>query len=219
MKWDSIDTFFLDMDGTLLDLSFDNFFWHKHMPYLYAEMHNMSYQEAKLILKIMYKEKQGTLDWYSIDYWSDILKIDLTSELFKTKNNIKVFPGTISFLCKLKKRKMRIILITNCPTKMINVKFTQTKLWSYFDKIISSEDYGFAKETDNFWIYLKKELIYNEDKTVFIDDSQNVLEFALRNGIKNVISINLPDSKKKKQNIKVYKSIDSISDFEDKIIN
>ena len=34
----------------------------------------------------------------------------------------------------------------------------KSKLWSYFDKIISSEDYGFAKETDNFWDIFKERI-------------------------------------------------------------
>lgn len=219
MKWDTIDTFFLDMDGTLLDLSYDNYFWHEHIPNIYAKKNNISFKEAKLKFESMYKEKQGTLDWYCLDYWSVVLKIDLNNELLKTMNKIKVFSGVITFLCNLKNRNIRIILLTNCPRKMLDVKFTKSKLWGYFDKIISSEDYGFAKETDNFWEILNKEITYDTNKTIFIDDSQNVLEFASKNGIKNIISINKPDSNKKKQIIYGYKSIDSISEFEKEIIN
>ena len=32
MDWKSITAVFLDMDGTLLDLYFDNYFWHEHVP-------------------------------------------------------------------------------------------------------------------------------------------------------------------------------------------
>jgi putative hydrolase of the HAD superfamily len=102
---------------------------------------------------------------------------------------------------------------------MLNVKFNEKKLWGYFDNIISSEDYGFAKETNEFWNYLDKELIYNKKTTVFIDDNQKVLDFAYRHGIKNIIAINFPDSKNKKQIIKNYKSIDNISLFEKEIIH
>ena len=37
INWPQIDTVFLDMDGTLLDLHFDNHFWREHMPRRYAE--------------------------------------------------------------------------------------------------------------------------------------------------------------------------------------
>ncbi|HBT55971.1 MAG TPA: haloacid dehalogenase, partial [Pseudomonas sp.] len=32
LNWNAIDTVLLDMDGTLLDLHFDNHFWLEHMP-------------------------------------------------------------------------------------------------------------------------------------------------------------------------------------------
>ena len=219
MKWDSIETFFLDMDGTLLDLSYDNYFWHKHIPKIYSKKNNISYMEAKEIFEEMYKEKKDTLDWYCLNYWSDRLKINLNHELLKTKNKIKIFPGVIDFLFKLKKRNIKIVLLTNCPRNMLNVKFNETKLWGYFDNIISSEDFGFAKETDEFWNFLDKKLIYNKKTTVFIDDNQKVLDFAYRNGIKNIVAINLPDSENKKQIIKNYRSIDHISLFEKEIIH
>ena len=120
---------------------------------------------------------------------------------------------------KIRKRNIKIILLTNCPRDMLNVKLNETKLWGYFDQIISSEDYGFAKETNEFWNYLEKVLNYDKKTTVFIDDNQKVLDFAYVNGIKNIISINFPDSENKKQVIKHYKSIDNISLFEKEIIH
>ena len=102
---------------------------------------------------------------------------------------------------------------------MLNVKLTQTKLWGYFDKIISSQDFGFIKESDIFWSYVDKEVIYNKEKTIFIDDNQDVLKYAIRNGIKNVIAINSPDSNKKNQVIEKYISIDGIDKFNENIIN
>ena len=34
VNWNKIDTILLDMDGTLLDLYFDNYFWREHVPTL-----------------------------------------------------------------------------------------------------------------------------------------------------------------------------------------
>ena len=120
----------------------------------------------------------------------------------------------IKFLDQLKKRRIKIILLTNCPRKMLNVKLTQTKLWGYFSYIISSEDFGYAKESDEFWNFLETEIVYDKDKTIFIDDSQNVLKYSHKNGLKNIISINYPASDKKKQETKGYPSLDNISLFE-----
>ena len=214
MKWNSIETFFLDMDGTILDLSYDNYFWHQHIPYVYAKKNNIHFKKAKLEFEEKYKKKKNTIQWYSLNFWSNELNINLSDELIKTKHKIKIFPEVIKFLDQLKKRRIKIILLTNCPRKMLNVKLTQTKLWGYFSNIISSEDFGYAKETDEFWKFLEKEINYDKDKTIFIDDNQCVLKYSYKNGLKNIISINYPDSDKKKQEIKEYRSLDSISLFE-----
>ena len=218
MKWNSIETFFLDMDGTLLDLSYDNYFWHEHIPALYSKKNSITTQEGKRIFEKLYKNKQNTIEWYSIGYWSEVLKIDLELEILKTKNKIKIFAGTIDLLIQLKRHKIKICLLTNCPREMLNIKITQTKLWGYFDKIISSEDCGYIKESDEFWSYLNKNIEYNIKKTVFIDDNQNVLKYSKKNGIQNIYCIDFPDSKKDRQIINGYQSIENISLFEKKFI-
>ena len=113
MKWNSIETFFLDMDGTLLDLSYDNYFWHEHIPALYSKKNGITAKEGKRIFEKLYKNKQNTMEWYSISYCSKVLKIDLELEILKTKNQIKVFAGTIDLLIKLKRHKIKICLLTN----------------------------------------------------------------------------------------------------------
>jgi|TARA_B110000238_G_scaffold116203_1_gene126170 HAD superfamily hydrolase (TIGR01509 family) len=218
MKWNSIETFFLDMDGTLLDLAYDNYFWHEHIPTVYSKKNSIPIQEAKRIFEKMYKNKKNTIEWYCIEYWSNVLKIDLNLEILKTKDQIKIFPGTVNLLRKLKKHKIKIFLLTNCPREMLNIKITQTKLWGYFDTIISSEDCGYIKESDEFWSYLNKNVMYNTINTVFIDDNQNVLKYSKKNGIKNIYCIDFPDSKKDRQIVNGYQSIENISLFEKKFI-
>ena len=41
LPWDAIDTVLLDMDGTLLDLRFDNWFWQEHVPAVWAAAHGL----------------------------------------------------------------------------------------------------------------------------------------------------------------------------------
>lgn len=50
LNWKKINSVFLDMDGTLLDLNFDNHFWQEHVPLRYAELSDISLDEAKEVL-------------------------------------------------------------------------------------------------------------------------------------------------------------------------
>ncbi len=79
LDWMTIKSVFLDMDGTLLDLHFDNHFWQDYIPQKYAEKKRISLQQAEAVLATMYEEKAGTLDWYSLDYWEQALELDIVA--------------------------------------------------------------------------------------------------------------------------------------------
>ena len=49
LDWQDIHTVLLDMDGTLLDLHFDNHFWLEHLPKRYAAIHQHSDDSIKII--------------------------------------------------------------------------------------------------------------------------------------------------------------------------
>jgi len=102
MKCSSIDTIFLDLDGTLLDLAYDNYFWHDHIPNLIAKKNKLPFEKVKIEFENIYKSKQNTIEWYSLDYWSKIFEIDLKNEVLKTKNKIKIFPNAHNLLTNLK---------------------------------------------------------------------------------------------------------------------
>ena len=219
MKWKAIETFFLDMDGTLLDLAFDNFFWHEHLPKIYAKSKGISFVTAKSEFEQMYKRKENTIQWYSLKHWSDVLQIDLLSELLTTKNEIKILPKVKDFLYLLKKNNIKVFLLTNCPRDMLHVKLSQTKLWGFFDEIVSSEDFNFPKESIDFWNILKAKYTYKHDATVFLDDSKNVIDFSVKHGLKKVFLISNPDSSKKSQDTRGYKSIKSVNELKEIMIS
>ena len=49
INWHDIDTVLLDLDGTLLDLHFDNYFWCQHLPLCYARRHGIALPEDAII--------------------------------------------------------------------------------------------------------------------------------------------------------------------------
>ena len=85
IDWNTIDTVLLDMDGTLLDLHFDNQFWQHHVPLRYAEKCDISLQQARDYLQQEYQKVVGQIQWYCLDYWQH--KLDLP--IAQLKHEIK----------------------------------------------------------------------------------------------------------------------------------
>ena len=200
------------MDGTLLDLYFDNYFWHRHVPLRFSEKHSIEFEVAKQQLLERYACKAGSLDWYCVDYWAQDLDLDIHALKREVSKYIQIFPNVEKFLKKLKLHEKEILLVTNAHRKSISVKMDHLDLEDYFDKIISSHDYGHAKEQQEFWHSLMKAEPFNPETTLFIDDNLSVLQSAEKYGIKHLLSIKQPDSTKPQQDTLHYHGL---SDFDE----
>ena len=62
VTWSKIDTVMFDMDGTLLDLHFDNFFWLELVPEHFGKQHGVSEEQALARMRSKSAEVHGTLD-------------------------------------------------------------------------------------------------------------------------------------------------------------
>ena len=67
VDWERIDTVLVDMDGTLLDLAFDNLFWRELLPEHYAEVHGGSVGDAQAALAVRFDAIAGTLNCSCLD--------------------------------------------------------------------------------------------------------------------------------------------------------
>lgn len=194
IHWDKIDTVLLDMDGTLLDLKFDNYFWHEFIPLRFAIKNRIDIEVAKKYLEPLFKKKEKSLDWYCLDYWTKILDIDVLSLKVEVSELISVLPYVIEFLEKLNNCPLNVLMVTNAHRDSLKIKFTKTNIDIYFDHIISSHDYGVPKEDYLFWYRLINEYEIDIKKTILIDDSLDVLESARNFGFENLIHLSNPDS-------------------------
>ena len=192
--WQQIDTVFLDMDGTLLDLHFDNYFWLEHVLQRYAEKMGISLQDAKDNLQGRYKDVIGTINWYSIDYWTQELNLDIALLKEEIEHLIQVHPYVIAFLDRVRSLGKRIVLVTNAHQKSLDLKMRRTQLGRHLDKTICSHDFGIPKEEQSFWHKLQEVEPFARDRTLFVDDSLSVLRSAATYGISWLVAINLPDS-------------------------
>ncbi|AOZ13178.1 GMP/IMP nucleotidase [Pseudomonas lundensis] len=196
LPWRDIDTVLLDMDGTLLDLHYDNHFWLEHLPQRYAELHGISRAMAELELMPLFERNAGQLKWYCLDFWSAELKIPVRELKLETADLIALRPDADTFLAAIKKAGKRVILITNAHRDSLSLKLERIELAPYFERLISSHDYGFPKESPQFWDALHADTGFDPARSLFIDDTLPILRSARDYGVRHLLAVKQPDSKK-----------------------
>ncbi len=211
MPWSSIDTLLIDMDGTLLDLHFDNYFWQEYIPKVFADKNSMSLSASLQKLASYSKEVQGSLDWYCLDYWSDLLKLDIVKLKMDVGDKIGFRPNAINFLDFIKTLDKQIILTTNAHPKTLELKLLKADFSEYFCHLVSSHDLGYAKENNIFWDMLTSQYALTPSKCLFIDDSLSILKVAKTFGIGHLLAIEQPDSKKASIDCFPFNSIQDFS--------
>ena len=213
IDWKKIDTVLLDMDGTLLDLNFDNHFWKEFVPLKFAEQHGISIVSAKQQLEPQFKSMEGKLEWYCLDYWSQALQLDIVGLKAEISGLIAVLPHVAEFLEKLQQSPKKVLLVTNAHRDSLGLKMEKTCLQPFFDGIVSSHDLGLPKEHAGFWPLLQQQQPFAKQSTVLIDDSLAVLNSARLFGIAHLISVSKPDSKQPKKQVDDYPSIEDFREL------
>ena len=177
----------LDMDGTLLDKYFDDYFWEHLVPEKYAEKNNITFGRAKEELFKKYKHHEGTLNWTDIDFWSGELDLDIAALKEQVRHMIEVHPHVEDFLKMLRRRKKKVFLVTNAHYKVLDLKLKKTEIGKYFDAVVTSFEMGYPKERIEFWKKAEKRLGFDKEKALFIDDTEEVLRAAREFGIRYIL--------------------------------
>ncbi len=194
IDWSAIDTVLLDMDGTLLDLHYDNYFWMTHLPTRYAQLKQIPLAQAQQQLQQQIASIEGTLQWYCLDYWSRTLAVDIAALKAEIKHKIKQRPYATEFLQFLQAQQKHVVLITNAHPVGLELKFTETDISDYLDRTISSHQFQQPKENQAFWHALQKAMPFDPERCLFIDDNLSVLQSGQQYGIKHILGIHQPDS-------------------------
>ncbi len=210
IAWSQIDTVLLDMDGTLLDLHYDNYFWRQHLPAIYGKQKNLSPQQALKELEPLFLKYSGTLDWYCVNFWSDKLQLDIMQHKNEVADKIAYRPRAQIFLENCRQHVTDLRLITNAHRKVLNLKIEHTKLDKYFDSLVCSHELNAPKEDLLFWQNLYEMKSFNATRTLFIDDSESVLDAAANYGIGHIYSIEQPDLSCQRVDTSKYQMIKSI---------
>ncbi len=184
LPWSDIDTALLDMDGTLLDRHFDDYFWEEHVPKKYAEENNISFDNARRKLLTAYKSEEKTLNWTDVNYWSNRLRLNVVALKEEIRGQVRIHPGVEAFLKFLKGERKEIILVTNAHPKTVQIKMAQTGLLPFFRTVLCSSDIGLPKEEIGFWRDAEKVLQFDKGRSLLVDDNEDVLLAAQVFGIK-----------------------------------
>jgi putative hydrolase of the HAD superfamily len=217
IDWNQIDVVFLDMDGTLLDLHFDNHFWLEYVPRRYAEARGMVLDEAKDELMSRYRSVEGTLEWYCVDHWSRELGLDIALLKREVDHLIAVHPHVADFLDAMHGLGKRRILVTNAHQKSLALKLERTRLGGHLDGVVCSHELGLPKENPEFWDRLRVVEPFDRERTLFVDDSPSVLASARRYGIRWLLRVLRPDTQGPVREAEGYDAIHDFSEILPKI--
>lgn len=184
----------LDMDGTLLDLAFDNYMWKELIPAEYARHHGLAPAAARQELFTRYQRLLGKLDWYCLDHWSAALGIDVLALHRRMHARIGWLPGAREFLEAMAGYDLRLLLVSNSHPDTLALKTEVTGIAGYFHGVYLSHELGHAKEEQPFWEALRTREPFDPARTAFVDDTVTVLKSAQRFGIRNLLAVTRPDT-------------------------
>jgi len=192
--WAHIDTVLLDLDGTLLDLAYDNHFWLEIVPAAYAAARMTTLEAARTEIAPLFRACEGTLPWYCIDHWSRELDLDIEALKRANTQRIAWLPGAKDFLLRMRRAGKRVVLLTNSHPRVLQIKNENTGVLDYFDAAFTSHEFGAPKESAHFWKAVRAVEPFDAERSLFADDSPSVLRAAQNAGIRWVYGVRRPDS-------------------------
>jgi len=213
VDWSEVEWVILDMDGTILDLAFDNYFWSELVPQRYAEKNGLTLEHARQVLKPRFDSVRHTLPWYCTDYWSETTGLDMAALKREVRHRIGPIDGAEAFLQAVQRSGRRLWLATNAHADSWRLKLEYTGFGRYFECVICSHEFGYPKEDLRFWEAACAAHPFDRRRTLFVDDSLPVLSSAQAFGIRQVIGIRKPDSNLPERPIEAMPSVRALADL------
>ena len=190
MIFKDIECLLIDMDGVILDNAYDNDFWQNQIPEVIADSKGIAFDDAKRLAIQIFNYKKNTKDWYDVDYWSNMLSIDIEAQKRSEKSfsKISLYDGVIDTLSALK-NKTKMILITNAHRKTLNIKLEKYNLTPYFDEMVCAHELNYVKEDIQLWYMLRSKYRLDYEKTLLVEDTINNINVGLSAGISGAIYV------------------------------
>ncbi len=204
-----------DMDGTLLDLAFDDLIWNHRLPERHAETHQYTLEHSQATLFEFYQQHKHTISWYSSRFWTEKVGVDTLQLQKEYQHQIKPRSGCFELLKTLQAQGYRCWLLTNADCAGLALKLENIDLRPYFEIMISSEQIGYSKEYVEFWQILQSMHPFDPQHAVLIDDMAPVLAGAQQFGIAHLVTITQPSSLRAQREAHElsYPAIDHLTEF------
>ena len=209
--WSEVDDVLLDMDGTLLDRHFDNFFFEEELPRRYAAKHGLDAWEAREKLFALYRTVEGELDWTNLHYWTKTLGIDVIAMTEEFDDMIGFLPHAEEFLRHLHAEGKRVHLITNAHTAGVAIKVKKTGLDKHVHRIVDAFDVGYLKMRAEYWPICQRLLGFDPKRTLYLDDDESCLTAAQAYGIGHIFHSAKSSSQLPPQRSVRFRSIESLA--------
>ncbi len=217
LPWNDVDTVLLDMDGTLLDLHYDNYFWRHYLHQRYAAEEGITEEAVRAWLLPKMHELRGTLEWYCVEFWSRLLGRDIGPYKEEVADRIGWRPGAQAFLEGLAAAGKRRVLVTNAHPRTVELKFRRTGLDRHLDAVITAHDFRRPKEDAGFWTALREAESFDPERAVLFDDNATALGRAREHGIRWLYGIAQPDLQEAPLQWDDFPAVDDFDGFTPKV--
>ena len=186
VKLNSTTAILSDLDGVILDLAYDTKFWELWLPEQVANQTNKSIEETKAEIKAEIDIQRGTLNFYDLNYWDDLLNVDCMQIFREKTERCSYLEGSYEALQRLSTLKNPKYILTNGDPRIQDYKAETQNFLEFFDSIFYSMHVGYPKESKEFWALARHNLNLDFEDTIFIDDDFKVVTAAAKAGIKQV---------------------------------
>jgi len=211
--WNQVDDVLLDMDGTLLDRHFDNFFFEEELPRRYAAQYGLEAAEAREKLFGLYRTVEGELDWTNLHYWTKTLGIDVIAMTKEFDYMIGFLPHAEEFLRHLHVKGKRVHLVTNAHTAGVAIKVEKTGLDHHVHRIVDAFEVGYLKMRAEYWPICQRLIGFEPKRTLYLDDDESCLNAAQEYGIGHIFHSAKSSSQLPPQQSERFRSIESLAAF------
>jgi putative hydrolase of the HAD superfamily len=211
--WTGVDDVLLDMDGTLLDRDFDNFFFEDELPRRYAALHRMTEQAAREQLFALYRAVEGELAWTDLHYWTNRLGIDVVALTQELSNRIGYLPGVEGFLGAVRAKRKRMTVLTNAHAEGVAIKCRKTGVDKQVDRIVTAFEVGCLKMRPDYWPACRTLVGFDPGRSLYIDDDEACLAAAEAFGIRHIFHSSRSSTKLPPQPSGRYTPLENLQDL------